>query len=769
MQKYEVVGVVGEGAYGVVLKCRNKESGEIVAVKKFKEKDEDEIVRKTTLREVRMLRTMRHENIVSLKEAFRRKQKLYLVFEYVEKNLLEILEEHPTGLAADEVRRYVYMLVKAVDWCHQHNIVHRDIKPENLLINTGVGGMGKLKLCDFGFARQLPTSPDASITDYVSTRWYRAPELLLGSTHYGKEVDQWAIGCIMAELVSGQPLFPGESDIDQLYIIQRLLGPLTPDQTKLFLTNQRFAGFKFPDMTCPETLDTKLDKNLSPEALSFMKGLLHMDPSARLQTSDCLRHPYFAGLVQSTSRPLTSIHPNSVLKDSINPKQAKTGKRSSIDSSPIRQQNDPLPPRSRYGEPGFNEENQVRNDQPSTKGDNTQDPASPLPLPFQKDNVQMHESKRDSQNPVLSHSHGNEGSEVSARRKRAHVAQPPHGMSLRGGGRRDVDEMHAAARVVSVRGSNSGDSETIATQFRQPPSASTSASTSTTPRTKVNGTTTPHTSNQMGSWPPNTKQTPLDSIDKHTLSPTGPRKKKKLPSSVQQPQQQNHFSSYFGGQSPFHGSSGIHSNPPTPLTPSHNVNYAHLSYSTTSNMMQASSTGQGGSFHSSSFADRNLSSRHGNVGNVGLQPLSGSGNWNLHRSSSRGAQETWDPAYFPNTSRLSASSQGRLHSQGSMSGSMPPLHPGNAHWRVGDTACSSSVQERLGMDDEALQEDFAFGSPSYQSPSFTQKPGTRIERSIGAVQRDPNGGMMLLNKGYNDPYQGYASSMTLSRRADHRS
>uniref|UniRef100_A0A061QII7 Cyclin-dependent kinase-like n=1 Tax=Tetraselmis sp. GSL018 TaxID=582737 RepID=A0A061QII7_9CHLO len=196
MNKYEVVGVVGEGAYGVVLKCRNKETSEIVAVKKFKESDEDEIVRKTTLREVKMLRSLRQENIVSLKEAFRRKQKLYLVFEYVEKNLLEILEEHPSGLPLELVRQYVHQLTRAVAWCHQHNIVHRDIKPENLLINPAPDAAGAtaghLKLCDFGFARTLPKG-DQSITDYVSTRWYRTPELLLGCTHYGKGIDMWAI------------------------------------------------------------------------------------------------------------------------------------------------------------------------------------------------------------------------------------------------------------------------------------------------------------------------------------------------------------------------------------------------------------------------------------------------------------------------------------------------------------------------------------------------------------------------------------------------
>jgi cyclin-dependent kinase-like len=120
----------------------------------------------------------------------------YLVFEYVDKNLLEILEEEPTGVSAHCARNYTHQLIMALHWCHSNNVVHRDLKPENLLIHTRPGDVGQLKLCDFGFARLLP-GPDQSITDYVSTRWYRAPELLLGYTRYGSEVDIWALGCIL--------------------------------------------------------------------------------------------------------------------------------------------------------------------------------------------------------------------------------------------------------------------------------------------------------------------------------------------------------------------------------------------------------------------------------------------------------------------------------------------------------------------------------------------------------------------------------------------
>ena len=153
-----------------------------------------------------------------------------MVFEYVEKNLLEVLEERPGGLSPDTTRRYVWQLARAVAHCHRLGIVHRDIKPENLLVNPRSDRANALKLCDFGFARPLRAKAGRAaspLTDYVATRWYRAPELLLGSTSYGFEVDAWAIGCIMGELIDGQPLFPGESDVDQLYVIQKAMGGLT--------------------------------------------------------------------------------------------------------------------------------------------------------------------------------------------------------------------------------------------------------------------------------------------------------------------------------------------------------------------------------------------------------------------------------------------------------------------------------------------------------------------------------------------------------------
>ena len=165
MDKFEVLHVIGEGAYGVVMKCQNKETGEVVAVKKFKQSEDDEKARTTALREVKLLRQLSAaENIVTLKEAFRRKGKLYLVLEFAEKNLLEILEANPHGVSSWQVRVYAYQLLKALAWCHQHDVIHRDIKPENLLVNAD----HSLRLCDFGFARTMERG--ARYTDYVATR-----------------------------------------------------------------------------------------------------------------------------------------------------------------------------------------------------------------------------------------------------------------------------------------------------------------------------------------------------------------------------------------------------------------------------------------------------------------------------------------------------------------------------------------------------------------------------------------------------------------------
>lgn len=292
MNKYEVLGVVGEGAYGVVYKAKNKETGEygdaaltlscyqaVQGVRQQRLSKENLPARSENAENgeapkhrpaPRSLQTVPLSLTIS-------KGILYLVFEYMDKSMLEIIEKHTEELEEETVKRYVWQLLKAVDYCHRCGVVHRDVKPENLLVSTAEAA---LKICDFGFARTLGSA--RNLTEYVATRWYRAPELLLGSDSYGKEVDCWAIGCIMGELADGQPLFPGESEIDQLYLIQKVLGPLTPEQMEAFLQNPRFLGFKFPEIRKLETLEKRYAGKLSKGALQVMKGLLAMNPKNRL-------------------------------------------------------------------------------------------------------------------------------------------------------------------------------------------------------------------------------------------------------------------------------------------------------------------------------------------------------------------------------------------------------------------------------------------------------------------------------------------------------
>ncbi|XP_074854612.1 cyclin-dependent kinase-like 1 isoform X2 [Carettochelys insculpta] len=287
MEKYEKIGKVGEGSYGVVFKCRNRDTGQVVAIKKFLESEDDPVIKKIALREIRMLKQLKHPNLVNLLEVFRRKRKLHLVFEYCEHTVLHELDKHPRGVPEHLVKSITWQTLQAVNFCHKHNCIHRDVKPENILITKHA----VIKLCDFGFARIL-TGPSDYYTDYVATRWYRSPELLVGDTQYGPPVDVWAIGCVFAELLSGVPLWPGKSDVDQLYLIRRTLGDLIPRHQQVFSSNQFFSGVQIPDPENKEPLEVKFP-NISYPALGLMKGCLHMDPAERLTCEQLLQHPYF--------------------------------------------------------------------------------------------------------------------------------------------------------------------------------------------------------------------------------------------------------------------------------------------------------------------------------------------------------------------------------------------------------------------------------------------------------------------------------------------
>ncbi|XP_055497075.1 cyclin-dependent kinase-like 1 [Leucoraja erinacea] len=287
MERYDRLGKIGEGAYGEVFKCRDRVSGQAVAVKRFVESEEDPVIRKIAMREIRMLKQLKHNNLVNLIEVFRRKRRLHLVFEYCDHTVLDELNRYPKGVPDRLVKRITWQTLQAVNFCHKHNCIHRDVKPENILITKD----RVIKLCDFGFARIL-TGPGDYYTDYVATRWYRAPELLVGDTQYGPPVDIWAIGCLFAELLCGAPLWPGKSDVDQLYLIRKTLGDLIPRHQQVFSSNQFFSGVSIPVPENLETLEMTFE-NISQSALGLMKSCLYMDPADRLNCEQLLDLPYF--------------------------------------------------------------------------------------------------------------------------------------------------------------------------------------------------------------------------------------------------------------------------------------------------------------------------------------------------------------------------------------------------------------------------------------------------------------------------------------------
>ncbi|XP_028372275.2 cyclin-dependent kinase-like 4 [Phyllostomus discolor] len=295
MEKYEKLAKIGEGSYGIVFKCRNKTSGQMVAIKKFVESEDDPVVKKIALREIRMLKQLKHPNLVNLIEVFRRKRKMHLVFEYCDHTLLNELERNPNGVADGVIQSVLWQTLQALNFCHKHNCIHRDVKPENILITK----QGIIKICDFGFARIL--IPGDVYTDYVATRWYRAPELLVGDTQYGSSVDVWATGCVFAELLTGQPLWPGKSDVDQLYLIIRTLGKLIPRHQSIFKSNQFFHGISVPEPEDMETLEEKFSE-AHPMTLNFMKECLKMNPDDRLTCAQLLESPYFDSFREDQSK-----------------------------------------------------------------------------------------------------------------------------------------------------------------------------------------------------------------------------------------------------------------------------------------------------------------------------------------------------------------------------------------------------------------------------------------------------------------------------------
>ncbi|XP_032945523.1 cyclin-dependent kinase 3 isoform X2 [Rhinolophus ferrumequinum] len=282
MDMFQKVEKIGEGTYGVVYKAKNKQTGQLVALKKIRLDLETEGVPSTAIREISLLKELKHPNIVRLLDVMHNEKKLYLVFEFLSQDLKKFMDSTP----ASEFPLHLVKLLQGVNFCHSNRVIHRDLKPQNLLISE----LGAIKLADFGLARTFGV-PLRTYTHEVVTLWYRAPEILLGSKFYSTAVDVWSAGCIFAEMVTRRALFPGDSEIDQLFRIFRTLG--TPSEaTWPGVTQLPDYKGSFPKWTRKEL--EEIVPNLEPQGRDLLMQLLQYDPSQRISAKTALAHPYFS-------------------------------------------------------------------------------------------------------------------------------------------------------------------------------------------------------------------------------------------------------------------------------------------------------------------------------------------------------------------------------------------------------------------------------------------------------------------------------------------
>ncbi|OIW13469.1 hypothetical protein TanjilG_22260 [Lupinus angustifolius] len=294
---YMAERVVGHGSFGVVFQAKCLETGETVAIKKVLQD------KRYKNRELQTMRLLDHPNVVSLKHCFfstTEKDELYLnlVLEYVPETVHRVIKHYNKlnqRMPLIYVKLYTYQIFRALSYIHRCiGVCHRDIKPQNILVNPHTH---QVKICDFGSAKVLiKGEPNIS---YICSRYYRAPELIFGATEYTTAIDVWSVGCVMAELLLGQPLFPGESGVDQLVEIIKVLG--TPTREEIKCMNPNYTEFKFPQIKA-HPWHKIFHKRMPPEAVDLVSRLLQYSPNLRCTALDALTHPFFDELRDPDTR-----------------------------------------------------------------------------------------------------------------------------------------------------------------------------------------------------------------------------------------------------------------------------------------------------------------------------------------------------------------------------------------------------------------------------------------------------------------------------------
>jgi len=301
--RYRDLLYIGEGAYGMVCSANDTKHGTKVAIKKISPFEHQTYCQRT-LREIKILARFNHENIINIQDIKRAvtiddMKDVYIVQTLMETDLYKLLKTQK--LSNDHICYFLYQILRGLKYIHSANVLHRDLKPSNLLLNTTCD----LKICDFGLARVADPEHDHTgiLTEYVATRWYRAPEIMLNSKGYTKSIDIWSVGCILAEMLSNRPLFPGKHYLDQLNLILNVLG--SPNQESLlFIKNDKaksyLQGLPFKE----RTPWAKLFPTANANALDLLHKLLSFNPDTRVTVEEALAHPYLEQYYDPQDEPI---------------------------------------------------------------------------------------------------------------------------------------------------------------------------------------------------------------------------------------------------------------------------------------------------------------------------------------------------------------------------------------------------------------------------------------------------------------------------------
>ncbi|KAF2300494.1 hypothetical protein GH714_013820 [Hevea brasiliensis] len=295
---------IGRGAYGIVCSVLNSETNEMVAIKKIANAFENHMDAKRTLREIKLLRHFDHENVVAIRDVIppplrREFTDVYIATELMDTDLHQIIRSNQS-LSEEHCQYFLYQILRGLKCIHSANIIHRDLKPSNLLLNANCD----LKICDFGLAR--PTSENEFMTEYVVTRWYRAPELLLNSSDYTAAIDVWSVGCIFMELMNRKPLFPGKDHVHQLRLLTELLG--TPTEADLGFVKSEDARRYIRQLSqYPRQPLAQVFPHVHPLAIDLIDRMLTFDPTRRITVEEALAHPYLARLHDIADEPVCPV------------------------------------------------------------------------------------------------------------------------------------------------------------------------------------------------------------------------------------------------------------------------------------------------------------------------------------------------------------------------------------------------------------------------------------------------------------------------------